>query len=163
MELRVARLWSLYENAKADFQAVLPNKDDQATADSARFLRDTAENTIQYLKTKDFDPVMMAELHAVYDLAKATAVAATGGKKRKFDVVGTDNLNEDSRGFDHAPSNFQRRDRYTPYSGSHRPSDDQYNVRQRMENGRTQVIGRGPSGIPYGCMAYPSLRLDQNC
>lgn len=162
MEPQVARLWSLYEKARADFQAVLPKKDHQATADSARFLRDTAENTIQYLKGKDFDAVMMAELHAVNDLAKATAVSATGGKKRKFDIAGTEQVKKDGHGCgraERAPSNVQRRDRYAPYSGSHRGSYNRYNTYQRMEPGRSHRSARGPSGIPFGCVAF-SLYLD---
>lgn len=161
MEPQVARLWSLYEKARADFQAVVPNKDSSATADSARFLRDTAENTIQYLKTKDFDPVMMAELQAVYDLAKATAVSATGGKKRKFDVADIDKVNEDPR---RATSMPPRQDRYSPYTGGYHSvsRNDRY---PRTDPGRVhKVQGRGPSGIPYGCTtkqtsSFPSQLL----
>ena len=161
MEPHVASLWSLYEKARAEYQAVVPNKDIQATADSARFLRDTAENTIQYLKTKDFDPVIMAELQAVYDLAKATAVSATGGKKRKFDIARVDTIKEDPRGPRHAPSMPPRQERYSPYPNRHHsiPSNDRINDYGRMDARRgPKTQGRGPSGIPYGCTARCKMR-----
>lgn len=160
MEPHVGRLWSLYEKARADFQAVVPERDSQATADSARFLRDTAENTIQYLKTQKFDPILMAELHAVYDLAKATAVSATGGRKRKFDIAGCDKVKEESRGNYHASSISQRQELYSPYPGSQYPGPSQnerYSNHGRMGTGRAQRVGRGPSGIPYGCAVQDSL------
>lgn len=156
MEPQVARLWSLYEQARAHFQAVVPDKDSQATAESARFLRDTAENTIQYLKTKDFDPVLMAELRAVYDLAKATAVSATGGKKRKFDIAGVGIAQEQARGSYRVSSMPQRQERYSPYRGSRYPGPSRnggYNNDARISEDRGPRVGRGPSGIPYGCEA----------
>ena len=156
MEPNLARLWSLYEKARADFQAVVPERDVQATAESARFLRDTAENTIQCLKSKEFDPVMMAEVRAVYDLAKATAVSATGGKKRKFDIAAADKSQEEHGGSYRGCSIPQRPERYSPYPSSQYPGrtrDDRYRIHDRIAGDRPQGIGRGPSGIPYGCAA----------
>lgn len=160
MEPQVARLWSLYEQARAHFQAVVPVKDSQATAESARFLRDTAENTIQYLKTKDFDPVLMAELRAVYDLAKAAAVSATGGKKRKFDIVAVGIAQEQPRGSYRGSSMPQRQERYNPYRSSRYPGpsrNDRFHNNARISEDRAPRVGRGPSGIPYGCEAQVPL------
>jgi hypothetical protein len=160
MEPQVARLWSLYEKARADFQAVIPNKDSQATAESARFLRDTAENTIQYLKSKYFDPVLMAELRAVYDLSKATAVSATGGKKRKFDIAGANTAQAQPRGSYRASNAPERQERYSPYPGSHYPSPNRSDLHKnygRMAEDRAPRTARGPSGIPYGCTAQNPL------
>lgn len=160
MEPQVARLWSLYEKARADFQAVVPKKDTQTTAESARFLRDTAENTIQYLKSKDFDPILMAELRAVYDLSKATAVSATGGKKRKFDVAGSTTAQAQPRASRRASNTPQRQERYSPYPASHYPSpnrSDRHKSYGRMAEDRAPRTARGPSGIPYGCMAQDPL------
>ena len=161
MEPNLSRLWLLYEKARADFQAVVPDRDAQATAESARFLRDTAENTIQYLKSKDFDPVMMAELRAVYDLAKATAVSASGGKKRKFDLAAADKSREEHGGSCRAYSIPQRPERYSPYPSIHYPGrarNDRYRTHDRVAGDRPQKIGRGPSGIPYGCAAPNPLQ-----
>lgn len=166
MEPQVARLWSLYEQARAHFQAVVPNKDSHATAESARFLRDTAENTIQYLKTKDFDPVMMAEVRAVYDLAKATAVSATGGKRRKFDIAGASTAQEQPRGSYRAPNMPKRQERYSPYGGGHYPSPsrgDRYKGHGRLAEAPVQRAARGPSGIPYGCTSQDPLGGSRPC
>ncbi|KIX04319.1 uncharacterized protein Z518_05186 [Rhinocladiella mackenziei CBS 650.93] len=100
MEPKLARLWRVYETARADYLAVV-DKDSQETISTAKFLRDTAENTLQYLKNKNVDPIMVTELEATYNMAKAEVVSLTGGKKRKFDLVEID----DVKGVPRGPSN----------------------------------------------------------
>ncbi|KIW11794.1 hypothetical protein PV08_09066 [Exophiala spinifera] len=95
VDTQVTRLWQVYEQAKADFNAV-PNREGQEIIDAAKFLRDTAENAIQYLADKDVDPEAMAELQSTCNMAKANVVSLTGGRKRKFDVV--DKLEHAPRG-----------------------------------------------------------------
>lgn len=95
VDTQVTRLWQVYEQAKADFYAV-PNRDGQELTDAAKFLRDTAENALQYLADKDVDPGAMAELQSTFNMAKATVVSLTGGRKRKFDIV--DQLQHAPRG-----------------------------------------------------------------
>ncbi|KAK6381596.1 hypothetical protein LTS17_004655 [Exophiala oligosperma] len=86
VDAQVTRLWQVYEQAKADFYAV-PNREGQELTDAAKFLRDTAENALQYLADKGVDPDAMAELQSTFNMAKATVVSLTGGRKRKFDIV----------------------------------------------------------------------------
>lgn len=86
MEPKLKRLWEVYEKAKSDYFAVSDSKSNDLVG-AAKFLRDTAENTQQYLTDKSIDPIMLAELQSTYNMAKATVVSLTGGKKRKFDAV----------------------------------------------------------------------------
>ncbi|KAH0844363.1 hypothetical protein AYO21_00832 [Fonsecaea monophora] len=101
MEPKLAVLWSVYETARAEYEAFVDKdeKDDIDTAvKRAKFLRDTAENILLYLKNKNADPSMIAELESTFNHAKNTAVCLTGGKKRKFDPAGMDKIKGTPRG-----------------------------------------------------------------
>lgn len=51
-----------------------------------RFLRDTAENTILYLRTNGlFDHELIPELEKTFDYARDKAAQLSGGRKRHFD------------------------------------------------------------------------------
>ena len=162
MEPKLKRLWSVYEDARADFLAVADQKD-QSTINAAKFLRDTAENTIQYLKNRNADSLMLTELHATCEKAKDMVVGLTGGKKRKFDRAGMDSV----KGVPRGPSNFQdqsyQEERARPerrYSDVRDQDERARSERRYSEVGsedwnrreRTSVQGRGRghSGIPYG-------------
>lgn len=82
----LAQLWSVYGTAKEEYLAVA-NQGNERTIKSAKFLRDTAENTLHHLQNKNVDDIMLAELKANYEMAKTVVVSLTGGKKRKFDAV----------------------------------------------------------------------------
>jgi hypothetical protein len=119
MEPKLARLWEVYDRARAEYLAVADTNDvEELTA--AKFLRDTGENTILYLTNKNVDAIMMAELEATYNMAKARVVSLTGGKKRKFDKVAMDEV----KGVPRAPNNNnpqggkKRRQRGYYYSSS---------------------------------------------
>lgn len=99
-DTKLARLYDLYGKAKQDFEA---RSNNNLSADelmpAAKFLRDTAENTIQYLKDNQRNnPEMEAELQATYNMAKATVVSLVGGKKRKFDTVDLQDVKNLPRG-----------------------------------------------------------------
>src|ERR1700712_4262076 len=86
MEPKLASLWSVYESARKDYLAALDNTTGkEKTISTAKFLRDTAENIILYLKNKNVDALMIAELETTFTHAKTTVVCLTGGKNRKFD------------------------------------------------------------------------------
>jgi len=89
MEPKLGRLWSVYEQARTDFFAVSAQTDPSAIT-AAKFLRDTAENALGYLKNENPDPIMLTELNAMYHMAKTIAVSLSGGKKRKFDQAEMD-------------------------------------------------------------------------
>jgi hypothetical protein len=79
-----ARLWTVYEQAKGEFFAV-PDPFCAKKQATARFLRDTAENTLQYLQDKAVDPQLLEELETALNVANRSANAFHGGRKRKFE------------------------------------------------------------------------------
>ncbi|KAK5103711.1 hypothetical protein LTS08_003129 [Lithohypha guttulata] len=78
------RLWTVYEKAKEDFFAISDSNSFDKQA-AAKFLRDTAENTLEYLADKDPGQQLLDELKMTLAVAKHTAMTLHGGKKRKFD------------------------------------------------------------------------------
>ncbi|KAF7510367.1 hypothetical protein GJ744_006863 [Endocarpon pusillum] len=94
IEHKIERLTSVYQKAKLDFEAV-PYRDGIAKLNAARFLRDTAENTVMYFRdvTKSGDGYgvsskmqdLIAELEQTCKMAQASVVTLSGGRKRKFD------------------------------------------------------------------------------
>lgn len=78
------RLWTIYERAKDEFDAIgEPNSIEKQ--DAAKFLRDTAENTLHYLSDKSPNHRLVDDLEMTLAVAKHTAMTLHGGKKRKFD------------------------------------------------------------------------------
>lgn len=77
------RLISTYETAVAEYHAVESLYNDK-TLHAAKYLRDTAENTILYLKETDIDRGKLSEIEAMYESAKHVVQSLTG-KIRKFD------------------------------------------------------------------------------
>ena len=145
MDPKLKRLWSVYENARSDYLAVKDNHD-RTKLTGAKFLRDTAENTLEYLKGKHVDALMMAELEGTFRMAKSIVVDLSGGKKRKFDRAEMVDTREATR----RPSSFPGR----PHYGRLEP-DDLFFVRneaQTRDGGRFREKpgGRGHSGVPYG-------------
>jgi len=154
MEPKLARLWSVYKKARADFEAVSKKADSVKRAVAAKFLRDTAENTIQYLQNKNTDPIMMAELFATYNMAKSTAVSLAGGKKRKFDYVEMDMVKGTPRG----PSSVGSK---TRHEGASKSVSDRYKKRELIgppgytgeyvrDRAKSNNRGRGHSSVPFG-------------
>jgi hypothetical protein len=94
MDAKITRLTSIYENAKSDFETV-PAGDTIRKLEAARFLRDTAENTVMYFRdpSKSGDTQaantnmeeLIADLEATCKTAQASVVHLSGGRKRKFD------------------------------------------------------------------------------
>lgn len=78
------RLWTVYDQAKEEFYAIAePNS--IAKQKAAKFLRDTAENTLQYLQDRHGDLRLLREVETNLEVSKHIAMALHGGKKRKFD------------------------------------------------------------------------------
>jgi hypothetical protein len=116
-DAKIARLMSVYEKAKSDFEAVAAG-DTVAKLSAARFLRDTAENTIMYFRDRtklgdDHAAVsdvqdLIADLESTCKMAQASVVSLSGGRKRKFDKHDYEVLPRISQGRgDHAK--FSRR------------------------------------------------------
>lgn len=78
-----ARLWTIYDEAKQEFFAADPR--DFKKRRTAKFLRDTAENTLEYLKDKAVDRQLLDDLETTLNAADEAVMALCGGKKRKWD------------------------------------------------------------------------------
>lgn len=77
------RLVKTYEYAVEEYRAVELLRDD-TTLQAAKYLRDTAENAIQYLQETDIDRGKLSEIENMYESAKKVVQSLTG-KVRKFD------------------------------------------------------------------------------
>ncbi len=98
MEPKLAALWSVYESARTEYQTALDKPDKEKKINTAKFLRDTAENILLFLQNKNADALMIAELEGTFMHAKTTVVWMTGGKNRKFDTAEMDKVKGIPRG-----------------------------------------------------------------
>jgi len=76
---------AIYHRAKEDYHSI-KRRDNVEPLHAVRFLRDTAENTILYLRTNGFfDHELIPELERTFDYARDKAAQLSGGRKRHFD------------------------------------------------------------------------------
>ena len=145
--------------------------DSVAKLNAARFLRDTAENTIMYFRDAPKSGVgqlssnrmkeLMADLQSTCKAAQASVVTLSGGRKRKFDRHAFEVLprkakydrsyhdQHRSRRDDHSPPIRPRAERDR---GSKRWQDSERAVRPRVKEWQTQQSDFGeqnPAGFDY--------------
>ncbi|PKY05480.1 hypothetical protein P168DRAFT_340888 [Aspergillus campestris IBT 28561] len=87
VQTRITRLLSTYQAAKDDYFGSL-QKNGMVSMDAARFLRDTAENTLRYLRSNGLAEEkggLVTELEYTFAAARDKATALSGGRKRHFD------------------------------------------------------------------------------
>jgi hypothetical protein len=86
---KVARILAIYVKAKDEYY----NLDDSQPVQklqAARFLRDTAENTLNYLHACHCsEHSMIPELAENFEIAKEKATQLSGGRKRRFEIMET--------------------------------------------------------------------------
>lgn len=84
---KIARILDVYFKAKEDYY----NLDDAGymeKAKAARFLRDTAENSLNCLRARGLTTHrMVPELEEMFQYAKDKATELLGGKKRRFEIT----------------------------------------------------------------------------
>ncbi|KAI5305455.1 hypothetical protein KEM56_004376 [Ascosphaera pollenicola] len=126
------RILETYTSAKEEYMALFNQCNDPASncarrypsvesdsqlrkkADAAKFLRDTAENTLDYLRSRELyeTHVMVPELEANFKMAREKVVALSGGRKRRFEVdEGTDIQARKSPALEGRPRGLAFRDR----------------------------------------------------
>ena len=84
---RITRLLSTYQTAKDDYFGPL-QQSGMVSMDAARFLRDTAENTLRYLRINGLaeeNGGLVTDLEYTFAAARDKATALSGGRKRHFD------------------------------------------------------------------------------
>ncbi|CRG83817.1 putative transporter C1683,12 [Talaromyces islandicus] len=108
----VETLIKQYFTAKKDFYS-LKSTNYEENAVAAKYLRDTAENALLYLKSDDDfgSAQLLHELQTVFEYSRSMCVALLGGKKRRFEIEeGPGRVSKPQR---HAPF------RYSPYPRDH--------------------------------------------
>ncbi|KAH8696457.1 hypothetical protein BGW36DRAFT_451988 [Talaromyces proteolyticus] len=82
----IYRLIEVYFEAKYEFYK-LKSSDYQENASAAKYLRDSAENALNYINMHRLTPeVLIRELETVSDYANTKSVEFLGGKKRRFEI-----------------------------------------------------------------------------
>ncbi|CAG8903729.1 unnamed protein product [Penicillium egyptiacum] len=138
----VDKLIQVYQKAKADYYILELTESHRQRTNSVRFLRDTAENLLRYLKSVDKDHDLIPEIEDIIQVSQTHANQLAGGRKRKFE-----HMDSDSRG---SPSlspyrphgyyrdqrgGYNRRDRYVPdtitWDHSHKGGWDHSHVNRR--------------------------------
>ena len=86
---KLHRLIRIYDDALVEFTK-LDKSDTKAKAEAARFLRDTAENVMDYIKSPGVVyhslEYLKGELEYTIKMAKDAAVEFCGGRKRRFEI-----------------------------------------------------------------------------
>lgn len=143
---KLHRLWNLYQSAKGDFLSINESEWPSHTS-SAKFLRDTAENCINYIQSNqllnedrrhhtndasaseaDWAGKMLNELRITVAVAKDAAEKGCGGRKRRFDH----NMEGVPRGprLMRAETNRKTSIDYTPLQAVQNPWSDVHAQRQ---------------------------------
>lgn len=90
-EDKLSRILAVYAKAKADYFAT-DESDREDKSRAAKFLRDTAENTLVYIKAQKSDHRLIPDLESTREMAKDKAITLCGGRKRRFEVCEMDNV-----------------------------------------------------------------------
>jgi hypothetical protein len=118
-EDKLSHILAVYAKAKADYFTIdESNTEDKSRA--AKFLRDTAENTLVYIRAQKADHRLIPELESTREMAKDKAVTLCGGRKRRFEVCEMDGVQGIPRNPKRAIPRDYRCDEY--YSGRSRGS-----------------------------------------
>ncbi|KAL2003213.1 hypothetical protein VTN02DRAFT_4620 [Thermoascus thermophilus] len=87
---KIAHILEVYAKAKDDYY----NQDYTNIAkklNAARFLRDTAENTLNYIRAHGMgEHSMVLELKDTFETMKEKATILSGGRKRRFEITEAD-------------------------------------------------------------------------
>ncbi|PGH07010.1 hypothetical protein GX51_02050 [Blastomyces parvus] len=81
----LSRILSTFSNAQREYK-LIPDSDVVAKSRAAKFLRDTAENALNYLHARKIEHDMAPTLEAAFQMAKEKAIALSGGRKRPFEI-----------------------------------------------------------------------------
>lgn len=90
-EDKLSRILAVYAKAKADYISIYESNP-EVKSRAAKFLRDTAENTLLYIKAQKSDHRLIPELESTREMAKNKAITLCGGRKRRFEVCEMDNV-----------------------------------------------------------------------
>ncbi|KAJ5356670.1 hypothetical protein N7517_011279 [Penicillium concentricum] len=139
----IDQLIRVYQKAKADYYILEVTESHRERTNSVRFLRDTAENLLRYLKSVDKDNDLIPEIEDIIQVSQAHANQLAGGRKRKFEHTDSESRGSPSLspyrpyGYygDHR-AGYNNWDRYVPESDtwdhSHKGAWDHSHVSRRI-------------------------------
>ncbi|KAJ5265785.1 hypothetical protein N7524_006803 [Penicillium chrysogenum] len=138
----VDKLIQVYQKAKADYYILEVTESHRKRTNSVRFLRDTAENLLRYLKSVDKDHDLIPEIEGIIQVSQAHANQLAGGRKRKFEHMDSDSRGSPSLSpyrpygyYNDQRGGYNRRDRYVPdsvtWDHSHKGGWDHSHVNRR--------------------------------
>ncbi|OAX79909.1 hypothetical protein ACJ72_05765 [Emergomyces africanus] len=81
----LSRILATFSNAQREYK-LISDSDVVAKSRAAKFLRDTAENALNYLHARNMQHDMVPKLQAAFQMAKEKAITLSGGRKRPFEV-----------------------------------------------------------------------------
>ncbi|KAJ9293266.1 hypothetical protein DTO271G3_7989 [Paecilomyces variotii] len=82
----IERMLNIYFKAKEDYHAT-SSASRSEKLEAVKFLRDTAENTLNYLQAHRIsDSTIVPELQRSFEMAKEVATSLSGGRKRRFEI-----------------------------------------------------------------------------
>ncbi|KKZ65471.1 hypothetical protein EMCG_08703 [[Emmonsia] crescens] len=81
----LSRILATFSNAQREYK-LISDSDVVAKSRAAKFLRDTAENALNYLHARKMEHDMVPKLEAAFQMAKEKAITLSGGRKRPFEI-----------------------------------------------------------------------------
>ncbi|EEH06807.1 conserved hypothetical protein [Histoplasma capsulatum G186AR] len=81
----LSRILTTFSNAQREYK-LISESDVVAKSRAAKFLRDTAENALNYLHARNMEHDMVPTLEAAFQMAKEKAITLSGGRKRPFEI-----------------------------------------------------------------------------
>jgi hypothetical protein len=119
-EAHIARLLLTFNEASFEYSN-LPDTDAHRKRNAAKFLRDSAENALAYLRTSKPDHYMLPTLKRTFEMAQAKCVWLNGGRKRPFEMNDAEYEQRAKRAMDYQMGVARGADCYRP-TGSGRPN-----------------------------------------
>ncbi|PGH11737.1 hypothetical protein AJ80_06998 [Polytolypa hystricis UAMH7299] len=106
------RILGTFATAKEEYNKTIEDTDVVAKSRSAKFLRDTAENILNYLRARGLDHYMIPELETAFQQARDKAIVLSGGRKRPFERQHDECYHHDHH---HHRHHSPRSDSYRPH------------------------------------------------
>lgn len=109
----IARLLLTFTNAQYDYGAAGEN-DTARKRQATKFLRDSAENALAYLRVSEPDHYMIPTLQRAFDMAQAKCIGLNGGRKRPFEMSDEEYYRRTKRNQERREYRIGRADCYRP-------------------------------------------------
>lgn len=112
-EDHIARLLLTFTDAQYDYGA-MGETDTTRKRQAAKFLRDSAENALTYLRLSRPDHYMIPNLRRAFEMAQAKCIGLNGGRKRPFEMSDDEYFRRNKRNLEKRDQRSGRADCYRP-------------------------------------------------